>query len=139
LNKYILEAEAFCEKNKHRFTQPRKEVLEVITSHNTPLSAYDILKILSVEKEVKPPTVYRAIEFWLKHGFIHRVESINAYIVCDLSHRHQGTQIIICDSCGMTKEICLNDFEIKKRINTTENFKVTDWNIEIRGLCKNCA
>lgn len=139
MNNYITEAEKFCEKNKYRFTQPRKEVLEVIINYKAPLSAYDILKILSVEKEVKPPTVYRAIEFWSKHGFIHRIESLNAYISCDLSHKHKGTQVIICDKCGMTKEVCFGDFKIAKKVQESEGFVVADWNVEIRGLCKNCA
>lgn len=53
MNKNIQAAKEFCEKNKYRFTQPREQVLEAIFNQDTPLSAYDILEILSVEKTNK--------------------------------------------------------------------------------------
>ncbi|MED7787691.1 transcriptional repressor [Francisella sp. 19X1-34] len=139
MSHYLKKAQLYCEKNKHRFTKPRQEVLQVIMQQTMPIAAYDILKILSIKKEVKPPTIYRAIDFWSKHGFIHRVESLNSYIACDLNHKHQGTQVIICDNCGMTKEICLNDFQIVNKVQSLESFKVKNWNVEIHGLCQECA
>lgn len=139
MRKNFKAAQDYCLKNKYRFTEPRQQVLQVIIKQKAPVSAYDILKILSEKKDTKPPTIYRAIEFWTTHGFIHRVESLNAYIICNLSHKHEGSQIIICDKCGITKEICLNDYKVSHHIKNIVDFKVLNWSIEIHGLCEKCA
>ncbi len=56
-----------------------EKVLEAIFNQDNPLSAYDILEIISVKKQINPSTVYKAIDFWLKHGFIHKIENQECY------------------------------------------------------------
>ena len=138
MKKYLDKARLYCEKNKYRFTKPRQQVLEIIIKQNSSIKAYDVLKLLSVEKDVKPPTIYRAIDFWSKHGFIHRVESLNSYIVCDIDHTHEGTQILVCDECGMIKEANLSNLNITKKIKEKNSFSVTKWSVEVHGICINC-
>ncbi|MGB4058039.1 MAG: hypothetical protein WBK77_08155 [Alphaproteobacteria bacterium] len=66
-----------------------------------PLGAYEIPERLGKKiKNPKPPTVYRAIEFWAEHGFIHRVESLNAYVACEAGHQHKSAQFMVCNDCG---------------------------------------
>ena len=87
----LKQVESYCEEHKHRLTQPRVEVLKIISSSKKPLGAYEILDRLDgVMKNPKPPTVYRAIEFWQQIGFIHRIESLNAYDACEAGHQHKG-------------------------------------------------
>ena len=95
----------FCVKNNHRYTKPREIVFRIIASSTKPIKAYDILKQLKkVFKNPKPPTAYRAIEFWEKYNFIHRIESLNAYFVCEAEHLHSGSQFLICNQCGEVTE-----------------------------------
>ena len=130
----------FCLKNKHRYTKPRENVLKIIAMSNKPLKAYDILKRLAlITKNPKPPTAYRAIEFWEKHNFIHRIESLSAYVACDSDHLHNNCQFMICDDCGNVIEThqCeipqyIKDYAIKK------TFKPSRWNFEIHGVCAEC-
>ena len=96
------------------------------------------MKQLSYERKINPPTVYRAVEFWLKHGFIHRIESLNNYIACNNNHDHKGIQILICDKCGVTKEICVDDKRISAELSKKESFLVHNWSMEIHGLCSHC-
>ncbi|MED7820164.1 MULTISPECIES: Fur family transcriptional regulator [unclassified Francisella] len=135
----IKQAEIYCKSYKYRFTEPRERVLEAIVKQKDPVTAYDILRLLSTEKDIKPPTIYRAIDFWLKHGFIHRIESMNCYIVCNFNHKHKGTQILICEKCGTTKETCVDDKYISDEISEKESFLVHSWSMEIRGICSKCA
>ena len=135
----INKAQSYCESYKYRFTEPRQRVLEVIVEQNSPITAYNILRLLSVKKDINPPTVYRAIEFWSQHSFIHRVESMNSYIACNSNHKHKGIQVLICDECGLTKEICINDLTISANIRKKEAFLVKNWNMEVHGICSNCA
>ena len=91
----------FCLDNGHRLTEPRKRVLEAIASSKKPIKAYEVLKKLSISlNRPKPPTAYRALEFWQTHNFIHRIESLNSYFICKTNHPHKGAQYMICNKCG---------------------------------------
>ena len=109
----------FCKDNGHRVTNPRIEVLKIISKSKKPIKAYDILNILS--KKIinpKPPTVYRAIEFWEKFNFVHKIESLNAFTACEAGHLHEGSQFLICDDCGVAIESHLCDLpNILKQIS----------------------
>ena len=137
----IEKAAEYCESNKQRLTEPRRHVLDIIARSVKPLGAYDVLEQLSLMVDnPKPPTVYRAIEFWQKHGFIHRIESLNAYIGCDAGHRHKGSQFMICDDCGMVIETHLCELPLPLKDSTDQNtFVPSRWSFEIHGHCENCT
>jgi len=134
-------ASEYCEQNKHRLTQPRLTVLKIIASSNKPLRAYEVLEKLGKTMEnPKPPTAYRAIEFWQEHHFIHRIESLNAYFACEAGHRHKGSQFMICDDCGDVTETHLCDLPKPLKESTTKNaFIPSRWNFEVHGICAKCV
>ena len=136
----IQEASVYCERNKHRLTDPRVQVLRIIASCSRPPGAYEILAELGkIVRNPKPPTVYRAIEFWQEHGFIHRIESLNAYVICEAGHRHKGAQFMICNDCGIVIETHLCELPKSLKESTAKNaFVPSRWNLEIHGICKNC-
>ena len=43
-NKILQKALKFCDENNHRLTEPRKRVLEIISSSKKPIKAYEILR-----------------------------------------------------------------------------------------------
>lgn len=138
--KIIKKATDYCEKNKHRLTEPRLAVLKIISSSKKPLGAYDILNELTkTMSNPKPPTAYRAIDFWQEHGFIHRIESLNAYVACDEDHNHTGSQFMVCDDCGNVEEVhlCHLPKDLEKKIESN-GFKMKHWNAEISGQCGKC-
>lgn len=137
----IEKASAYCEKNKHRLTEPRVQVLNIIASSSKPVGAYEVLEKLSETiKNPKPPTVYRAIEFWQEHHFLHRIESLNAYVACDAGHQHKGSQFMICDDCGVVIETHLCDLPKPLKDRTKEKtFVPSRWNFEIHGTCGECT
>ena len=93
--------------------------MQVIANSEKPLKAYEVLnKLEKVLNSPKPPTIYRAIEFWQSHKFIHRIESLNAYTACKANHFHEGSQFMICNACGKVIEshICELPSLIKKKI-----------------------
>ena len=139
-NLVLKKASQFCFDKKYRLTEPREKVLKIIAYSKKPIKAYEILDKLSiVMKNPKPPTAYRAIEFWYKCNFIHRIESLNAYSVCEAKHLHKGSQFLICDDCGKVIEshICNLPSIIKKSLNEN-TFTPSQWNLEINGSCNQC-
>ena len=131
----------FCLENKHRYTDPRRNVLKIISESKQPLKAYEILEKLSlIMKNPKPPTAYRAIDFWRCYNFIHRIESLNAYAICEADHLHSGSQFMICDDCGEVTEAHFCEIpQIIKKDAKRKTFKPTRWNIEINGVCRKCS
>ncbi len=131
----------YCKKKNLRLTDSRMHVLNIIASSRKPQKAYDILdKLGSFIKNPKPPTVYRAIEFWIKNKFIHRVESLNAYFLCQSDHIHEGSQVLICEKCGSVTESNIFNLpaEIKEYVEKN-TFNAENWNLEIRGSCQTCS
>ena len=139
-NKIKKRAIKFCLENNHRLTDPRLNVLEIIYSSQKPIKAYTILNLLGKKiKNPKPPTAYRAIDFWSKHNFIHRIESLNAYTYCSAGHFHKGFQYMLCNACGKVIEshFCELPNNFKEAIEEN-TFKLSNWNLEIKGICNNC-
>lgn len=142
MTKAVIEsASQYCETHKHRLTEPRLAVIEIIASSTKPMTAYEILeKLGKVKHNPKPPTVYRAIEFWQESGFIHRIESLNAYVACEAGHQHNGSQFMICDDCGTVIEKQLCELPESLKHHTFDDaFKPSRWYFEIHGLCKACS
>ena len=139
-NLTLKKASKFCVDKKYRFTEPRQKVLKIIASSKKPIKAYEILDRLSkVMKNPKPPTAYRAIEFWNKSNFIHRIESLNAYSICEAQHLHKGSQFLICDDCGKVIESHFCELpSILKENLSNKAFIPSKWNIEINGKCNQC-
>ncbi len=139
--KLIKAVEAYCLEKGIRFTEPRRHVLEIMAGAKKPIGAYDVLEALGQYLDnPKPPTAYRAIEFLMEHGFVHRIESLNAYVVCGTDHRHAGSQFLVCDSCGTVIEahLCEVPGDLAKQAQK-QGFSLNRWDAELHGTCKNCA
>lgn len=141
IKKLVQSVEESCAASGDRFTAPRRHVLEIIAGTKNPIGAYDILaKLAQYMDNPKPPTAYRAIEFLQEKGIIHRIESLNAYIICHTDHKHTGSQFMICDTCGAVIEthLCHLPQSLDTRAQDA-GFHLSHWNIEIHGTCKTCA
>lgn len=140
LKQSIKQLETYCQKNNMRFTKPRQSVLTLILRAEKPITAYEIIDHLKHELDnPKPPTIYRALDFLKENAFIHRIESLNAYISCIEGHRHKGSQFMICDNCQCVEEIhlCHLPPALEKKIEETR-FQINYWNIEVHGVCLSC-
>ena len=137
----INKAETYCADNDLRLTDPRRHVLDIMAHANKPIGAYDILsKLGDYLDNPKPPTAYRAIDFWVEHGFIHRIESLNAYTLCEAGHRHSGSQFLICDTCKTVTEahLCHLPKTLQDKADE-QDFTIRHWSVEIHGQCAACS
>jgi Fur family zinc uptake transcriptional regulator len=134
-------AELICNQRGVRLTDIRKRVLELVWRGHKPLGAYEILNALQKERSsAAPPTVYRALDFLLEHGLIHKLESINAFVGCTDPETPHRAQFLICEKCGTTAE--LNDLRIDEAISDQAiavGFKVLRQTIEAEGTCPHCT
>ena len=133
-------ADALCTGRGVRLTKLRRRVLELVWTSHAPIGAYDVLRRLSQEHDgAAPPTVYRALDFLLEQGLIHRIESLNAFVGCADPVEAHASQFLICQDCGAAAE--LQDPAINRvlaRSAGSLGFLVKDKTVELRGLCAQC-
>ncbi|MGF1688816.1 zinc uptake transcriptional repressor Zur [Photobacterium japonica] len=134
-------AQQLCEQRGVRLTPQRLKTLSLIIEQRRSISAYELLDLLrESEPQAKPPTVYRALDFLLAQGFVHKVESTNTYIACCLlEHADHCSQLLICDACGAVEEC--HDDELAKllRHRAEQNgFAITHHVVESHGICQQC-
>lgn len=135
-------AEALAAKSSARLTPLRRRVLELICASHAPVGAYDLLERLGGERDGRaaPPTVYRALEFLLAHGLIHRINSLNAYVACFGPHRPHDACLFICEKCRTVDESEAEGLRLAiDREATAAGFSVRHQTIEVSGLCRACA
>ena len=134
------EAQALCRDRSARLTPLRARVLELIWQSHKPLGAYAILDMLAQEgRRPAPPTVYRALEFLLKYGLVHRIASLNAYTGCNAPGHSATGQFLICRECGTVAE--LSNSRISTAIEAAaeaEAFSTDQHTVEITGICPHC-
>ena len=133
-------AERVCKEHGARLTKLRRRVLELVWTSHAPMGAYEILRRLSRERDgAAPPTVYRALDFLLEQGLIHRIESLNAFVGCPEPGPPHSGQFLICDGCGEAAEMA--DPRIHSAIARGANgrgFLVKRTTVELLGLCQAC-
>jgi Fur family zinc uptake transcriptional regulator len=133
-------AEDLCARNGQRLTPLRKRILEMVWQEHRPVGAYDLLDRLRGEhKGAAPPTVYRALDFLLENGLIHRIESLNAYVGCGTPEAPHSGQFLICRHCNRIAE--LDDGAIDDAVRQRAKrlgFQVESQTIEILGDCAEC-
>lgn len=136
----IQKARAFCEQRGARFTPLREKVYEILLGKHGPMGAYELLDALKeTESSAKPATVYRALDFLLEFGFIHRLESTNAFVACYHFGCTHPVQFLICDSCGDVAEIQSQGLQATLDKQAQEHgFVVSTQTIEAHGLCADC-
>jgi Fur family transcriptional regulator, zinc uptake regulator len=134
-------AEQLCAERGLRLTPIRRKVFELIWESHQAVKAYDLLeRIRPFEMSAKPPTVYRALEFLLDLGVIHRVESLNAFIGCIDSGRIHEQLLLICTECQQVTEHPAPEVmnALAAEINT-QGFIARQKSIEIHGTCRACV
>jgi Fur family zinc uptake transcriptional regulator len=140
-NAFVREVTAACELRGLRLTEIRQQVLGLIASAGKPVKAYDLLDRLKDDRSnAAPPTVYRALDFLLENGFIHKLESINAYVSCHHPSVVHHVPFLICDVCESATEIC--DERVAKQLNDQAKalgFRARAQTLEVHGVCKRCA
>lgn len=134
------QAERQCQQRGVRFTPIRRRVLEMIAANQGGLKAYDLLDQLAVEHaSARPPTVYRALDFLIEQGLVHRIESLNAYVACPCPEHAHGFQLLICRHCGRVEELHLDDVNAQLAQRARDlGFRVERQTIELLGGCDTC-
>lgn len=133
-------AEAVCLTQGARLTSLRRRVLELVWQSHRPVGAYAVLDQLKREhRSAAPPTVYRALDFLLEQGLVHRIQSLNAFVGCAQPDAVHRGFFLICTDCGDAIEVEDNGVDgAITRSAKRFGFDVQSRTIEAAGLCPEC-
>lgn len=133
-------AERVCLARGARLTPLRRRVLQLCLQSHRPRGAYDILEDLAAEGHKRAPlTVYRALDFLVGLGLVHRLESRNAYLGCSGPEAGHATQFLVCTRCGAAVE--MDDPGLAAAIARSAErlgFAAGRQMVEVEGVCAAC-
>ncbi|NPT57032.1 Fur family transcriptional regulator [Paraburkholderia elongata] len=133
-------AEEYCRERGEKLTPIRRKVLELLLNSGRATKAYSLLDDMrQIHPGSAPPTVYRALDFLLSAGLVHRIESINAFTVChDLTQCQHGI-LVVCQQCGNVTE--LHQPKLRQALVAQiedAGYRLASDEIELKGLCSAC-
>ena len=133
-------AEKICADAGEALTPLRRRVLELLIDQPGPAKAYDLLPLLDSETaKAKPPTIYRALDFLVRIGLAHRIESLNAFVACDVGACGRSAMFLICTSCGRAEEFDAGHALVDlSEAAAHDGFAIQRTTIEAQGLCRQC-
>lgn len=135
-----------CTARGAQLTPLRRKVMRLVLEAGQPVGAYALLdRLRDARGPAAPPTVYRALDFLLEQGLVHKLERLNAFTPCiEAGHDHgeQGHphQFLICKTCGATTE--LTDHGVAQALEAAAKgagFTPERMTVEVEGTCANCA
>jgi Fur family transcriptional regulator, zinc uptake regulator len=136
----LVMAEEYCRERGEKLTPIRRKVLELLLTSGRATKAYSLLdEMRQIHPGSAPPTVYRALDFLLSAGLVHRIESINAFTVChDLTQCQHGI-LVVCQQCGNVTE--LHQPKLRQALVAQiedAGYRLASEEIELKGLCAAC-
>lgn len=151
---FVGAVERACRDRGLRLTPVRAKVLGLIARQGKPIKAYDLLEQLRVDNAradknadeesagaAAPPTIYRALDFLLANGFIHKLESVNAFVACHHpSTAQHSVPFLICDRCHSAVE--LEDMDVVAALDERARalgFMPQAQTLEVHGICARCV
>ncbi|MFI3123496.1 MAG: transcriptional repressor [Methylococcales bacterium] len=141
INTALTTASQLCAERGVQLTAIRQQVLELIWADHHAVKAYDLLeRIKPLQSAAKPATIYRALDFLREQGFIHRVESLNAFVGCnDLKSAHEQL-LLICKRCENVEERHADSvMQALAQELALAGFTAHHQAIEIHGICATCT
>lgn len=138
---WLRRVEALCGERNVQLTSLRRQVLGLLADSAAPLTAYALIDELAKlqGRQVAPPTVYRTLDFLVENGFVIKIESRNAFAICDSPGHHHHGILLICTRCGVTDEVDDHDVDatLARRAHAS-GFRIEKQMVELEGVCGRC-
>lgn len=136
----LQQARTLCATEGARLTPIRQRVLELVWQSHKPVGAYDLLPILAAEGfNSAPPTVYRALDFLLDLGLVHRINSLNAFVGCSHPGEQHPSCFFVCNQCGEAQELQASQVQkVAAQVEQMLGVVVQQQTTELMGLCPRC-
>ena len=133
-------ADSRCAKERLRMTPVRRKVLELLLKEHRALGAYAILDLLrDAGFGSQPPVAYRALDFLVEHGFVHKIERLNAFVACAHPGENHSPAFMICRVCDAVAEAqSAPSRGMLGAAAKAAGFQIEKTVVEAEGVCPAC-
>jgi Fur family zinc uptake transcriptional regulator len=137
------ELEKKCLNRGGQLTSLRRFILSILVKSGKPLKAYSLLEEARfLGRRLTPTSVYRVLDYLLEKGLIHKVNALNAYVVCTETDEAQLAHkplMLVCPDCQKSMEINDQDLlgPLLAKIEAL-GYQVGS-SIEVHGQCRLCG
>jgi Fur family zinc uptake transcriptional regulator len=138
----LARAEELCAESGARLTPVRRRTLEILLETHKAMGAYDVLERLAEDGfGHQPPVAYRAIDFLVDHGLVHRIQRLNAFTACTHAGGHKHAPVfMICETCHVVAEAPGRSVQnALERAACDIGFAIERAHVEALGLCPACS
>ncbi len=138
----VVHARAHCDARRLNLTPQREAVYRTLLAFDGPVKAYELLTRMQQDAPgMAPMTVYRALDFLIEAGLIHKIAATASFVPCthEGEHAHGQVAFLVCQRCGAVDEV-----EAEGMIHALDHAKphrpgFAMQSIEVHGLCGDCA
>ena len=140
--------------NGAQVTALREQVLDIVLEQEGVIKAYQVLSAMQKTSStpVAPPTAYRALDFWVEQGALHKIAAVNGYVLCSHArhncreHGHEehsghshSAFILVCTECGAVDEQTLSSqwADLQQALGDS-GFELTEKQVVLTGVCAQC-
>ena len=133
-----------CLKKKKSLTPSRTLVIKTLSKHKKPISAYELRDEINNNNygnvNINISQIYRVLEFWIALGLIHKISSINKFLLCMSPEEKHTHMLNFCTVCEKVFETCNEQMGLNFKKSTAKldlAFNNTR-SIEIPVICPQC-
>lgn len=136
----LAQAEALVRARGLRMTPVRRRALEILLERHGAMGAYEVLERLAADGfGHQPPVAYRALDFLVENGLVHRIRRINAFAACAHPGQDHHAAFLICEGCQAVAEVPAEALrDSLDRTATKMDFVISRVSLEASGLCPAC-
>ena len=133
----------YCLKRKKSLTPSRSLVIKTLAKHNKPITAYELRDEINNNNEVvniNISQIYRVLDFWIDLGLIHKISSINKFLLCATPDEKHTHMLNYCTVCEKVYETCNESMGLNLKKSTAKldlAFNNTR-SVEIPVICPRC-
>ena len=133
----------YCLKNKKSLTPSRTLVIKTLSKHKKPISAYELRDEINNKGDVNIniSQIYRVLQFWIDLGLIHKISSINKFMLCITPEEKHTHMLNFCTVCEKVFETCNEQMGLNLEKSTAKldlAFNNTR-SVEIPVICPQCS
>ena len=132
----------YCLKRKKSLTPSRTLVIKTLAKHNKPITAYKLRDEINNNGvvNINISQIYRVLEFWIDLRLVHKISSINKFLLCitpEVKHTHM---LNFCTVCEKVFETCNEQMGLNLKKSTAKlNLALNNTrSIEIPVICPKC-
>ena len=132
----------YCFVNKKSLTPTRALIINTLSKYKKPKSAYDLQNDINYnnKNKINISTIYRVLEFWMKLGLVHKISSINKFLMCIKPNDKHIHMLNFCTNCETVFESCNEKMGLNFK-KSTSNLDLSldqNYSIEIPVICSTC-